>query len=60
MPIGEANLDKVLRMNLTLGFHGRTGNLTDDFVDRYNTYVFAETYNILRVYGGRGGMMFAY
>jgi len=60
MPIGEANLDKVLRMNLSLGFHGRTGNLTDDFVDRYNTYVFAETYNILRVYGGRGGMMFAY
>jgi len=60
MPIGEANLDKVLRMNLTLGFHGRTGNLTDDFVDRYNTYVFAETYNIFRVYGGRGGMMFAY
>ena len=60
MPIGEANLDKVLRMNLTLGFHGRTGDLTDDFVDRYNTYVFAETYNILRVYGGRGGMMFAY
>jgi hypothetical protein len=60
MPIGEANLDKVLRMNLSLGFHGRTGNLTDDFVDRYNTYVFAETYNIFRVYGGRGGMMFAY
>ena len=60
MPIGEANLDKVLRLNLSLGFHGKSGILTDAFVDRYNTYVFAETYNIFRVYGGRGAMMFAY
>ena len=60
LPMGEANLDKVSRMNLTLGFHGKTGNLTDDFVDRFNTYVYAETYNIFRVYGGRGAMMFAY
>ena len=60
LPMGEANLDKVARMNLTLGFHGKTGILTDDFVDRFNTYVYAETYNIFRVYGGRGAMMFAY
>lgn len=60
MPMGEANLDKVLRMNLSLGFHGKTGYLTDTYVDRYNTYVYAETYNIFRVYGGRGTMMFAY
>ena len=59
-PMGEANLDKVVRMNLTLGFHGKTGQINDDLVDRYNTYVFAETYNILRIYGGRGVMMFAY
>ena len=60
MPMGEANLDKVNRMNLTLGFHGKTGTLTDNYVDRYNTYVYAETYNIFRVYGGRGTLMFAY
>ena len=60
MPMGEANLDKILRMNLTLGFHGKTGTLTDTYVDRYTTYVYAETYNIFRVYGGRGTMMFAY
>lgn len=60
MPIGEANLDKVLKLNLSLGFHGKTGILSDAYVDRYNTYVFAETYNIFRVYGGRGAMMFAY
>ena len=60
VPMGEANLDKVMRMNLTLGFHGKTGTLNDIYVDRFNTYVYAETYNIFRVYGGRGAMMFAY
>ena len=60
MPMGEANLDKIQRLNLTMGFHGKTGNITDDLVDRYVVYVYAETYNILRVYGGRAGMMFAY
>jgi len=60
MPMGEANLDKIQRLNLTMGFHGKTGNITDDIVDRYTVYVYAETYNILRVYGGRAGMMFAY
>ena len=60
MPLGEANLDKIKRLNLTLGFHGKTGILTDGLVDRYTVYVYAETYNILRIYGGRAGMMFAY
>ena len=26
----------------------------------FQVFVWAETYNIFRVYGGRGGMMFAY
>jgi hypothetical protein len=60
MPIGQANLDKVLRLNLSLGIHGRTGLITDDYVDRYLVRTFAETYNIFRVYGGRGATMFAY
>jgi hypothetical protein len=60
MPIGEANLDKVLRLNLSLRFHGKTTILTDDFVERYIVHTFAQTYNIFRVYGGRGAMMFAY
>jgi hypothetical protein len=60
MPLGEANLDKIQRLNLTLGFHGKTGILTDGLVDRYTVYVYAETYNILRIYAGRAGMMFAY
>lgn len=60
IPMGEANLDKIQRLNLILRFHGKTGNITDDFADRYRIFVYAETYNILRVYGGRAGMMFAY
>jgi len=60
MPLGEANLDKVQRLQLALGFHGKTGIITDDLVDRYVVRVYAETYNILRIYGGRAGMMFAY
>jgi len=60
MPIGQANLDKILHVQLVLGFHGKTGLITDDYVDRYNIFVYAETYNILRIYGGRAGMMFAY
>jgi hypothetical protein len=60
MPMGEANLDKVQRLNLTLGFHGKTGLIIDNIVDRYTVYIYAETYNILRIYGGRAGMMFAY
>jgi hypothetical protein len=59
-PIGQANLDKVLRLNLSLGFHGKTGLITDDNADRYWVRTFAETYNILRIYGGRATIMFAY
>ena len=60
MPMGEANLDKILKLQLSLGFHGLTGALSDDRVNRYLVRCYAKTYNILRIYGGRGGMMFAY
>lgn len=58
-PCGEANLDKIVNINLKLAlqpFAGREANA----VPRYLIHVWAETYNIFRVYGGRGGMMFAY
>jgi hypothetical protein len=60
MPMGEANLDKIQRINLVLGFHGKTGSIIDTITERFNVFVYAETYNILRIYGGRAGMMFAY
>lgn len=60
MPLGNANLDKVQRISLALGFHGITGDPTDSYAERFWIRTFAETYNIFRVYGGRGTMMFAY
>ena len=60
MPMGEANLDKILRLQLSLGFHGMSGTISDNSVNRFIVYCYAETYNILRIYGGRAGMMFAY
>jgi hypothetical protein len=60
MPLGHANLDKVQRISLALGFHGITGDPTDSYTERFWVRTFAETYNIFRIYGGRGTMMFAY
>jgi hypothetical protein len=54
---GEANLDKIVNINLRLGLQPFAGTNT---VPRYLIHVWAETYNIFRVYGARGGMMFAY
>jgi hypothetical protein len=54
---GEANLDKIVNINLRLGLQPYAGT---GIYPRYIIYIWAETYNIFRVYGGRGGMMFAY
>ena len=59
-PCGEANLDKVVNINLKLGLQPFAGFQAAGAVPRVLIYVWAETYNIFRVYGGRGGMMFAY
>jgi hypothetical protein len=58
-PCGEANLDKIVNINLRLELQPLAGRDTVT-VPRYLIHVWAETYNIFRVYGGRGGMMFAY
>jgi hypothetical protein len=59
-PCGEANLDKVFSMSLQLELKPFRGSIRADQVPRYLVYVWAETYNILRVYAGRGGLMFGY
>jgi len=59
-PRGEANLDKMTQRDLILQFRTPYGNISGFNVGRFTVYVFAETYNILRVYGGRGGMLFAF
>ena len=57
-PCGEANLDKVVNINLRLTMNPLAGYT--EAVPRYLVYIWAETYNVFRVYGGRGGMMFSY
>ena len=54
-PQGEANLDKITNRDLVLNFKGQGTN-----VNQFMVYVYAETYNMLRIYGGRAGCMFAY
>jgi hypothetical protein len=60
LPVGEANLDKIVNINLQLDLQPFAGYADPNAVPRYFVYVWAETYNVFRVYGGRGGMMFAY
>lgn len=59
-PMGEANLDKIQNVDLTLNFKPFRGTLRATDVPAYTVYVWVETYNILRVYGGRSGLLFGY
>ena len=59
-PIGEGNLDKIKNRELVLEFSPVRGSMNPNTVPSYVVYVWAETYNVLRVYGRRAGMMFAY
>ena len=58
-PRGAANLDKIPTRDLVLRFRPPYGRSGLD-VGRFTVYLYAETYNILRVYGGRAGMLFTY
>jgi hypothetical protein len=59
-PLGHANLDKITRIELALGFQPKRGSLNISDIPQYTVYVWFETYNVLRVYGGRAGLLFAY
>ncbi len=59
-PQGEANLDKIVNRDLVLQMRPVRGNVGGTIVPSYVVYVYAATYNILRVYGGRAGLMFAF
>ncbi len=58
--MGEANLDKIEKIELRLQFKPLLGSIDPNNVPRYIVYCFAETYNILRIYGGRAGLLFAF
>ena len=59
-PRGEANLDKIVNRDLVLQMRQKREYIGGTVVPSFTVYVYAETYNILRVYGGRAGLMFAY
>ena len=60
LPSGEANLDKLVSIDLTFELRPNRGSINPNDVPRYFVRVWAETYNILRVYGGRAGLLFGY
>ena len=59
-PRGEANMDKIRKRELYLEFASNRGCRNPNDVPAYVVYVYAETYNVFRVYGGRAGCLFAY
>lgn len=59
-PQGEANLDKIVNRELVLQMRAKREYIGGTIVPSYTVFIYAETYNILRVYGGRAGLMFAY
>jgi len=60
VPTGEANLDKVEKVELRLQLKPLLGSIDPNNVPRFIVYCFAETYNILRIYGGRAGLLFQF
>ena len=60
VPYGEANLDKIERIELRLQFKPFRGSIDPNCVPRYRIFCYAETYNILRIYGGRAGLLFQF
>ena len=59
-PRGEANLDKIVNRDLVLQLRPKREYIAGTIVPSYTVHVYAETYNMLRVVGGRAGLMFAY
>lgn len=60
VPFGEANLDKLKRTELRLQIAPSRGCTNPMEVDRFIARVYVETYNILRIYGGRASLLFSY
>jgi len=59
-PMGHANLDKMQNIDLSLKFQPCRGSMSVTNIPAYTVYVWVETYTVLRVYGGRAGLLFGY
>ncbi len=56
-PMGEGNLNRIMKKDLRFIVQPCGGGTKNP---RVLIYVWAETYNIFRVYGGRGTLLFSY
>jgi hypothetical protein len=55
IPMGQTNMNRIMKKELRFGI-ANTGTSPQ----RIWVYVYAETYTILRIFGGRAGLLFAY
>lgn len=53
-PMGEANFNRIMKKELRLGIQGYNG-----IYQRLWVHSWVETYNVLRIYGGRASMLFS-
>ncbi len=58
IPLGEANLDKI--PNITLNINFEQESVFKQVYPRYTLYMYVETYNVLKMFGGRAGLLFGY
>jgi hypothetical protein len=54
-PTGAANWDKIPRKELFLTINSARNSLTPP---NLNLYIYVTQWNVFKVYGGRGGMLF--
>jgi len=59
-PNGEANFDRMKRRELRLTIAPKTGSINRLVYNPFVVYTYAESLNILRIYSGRAGLLFAY
>jgi hypothetical protein len=57
---GEANFDRLSRVELQMQFRPGRGCTGTHGIPSYTIYVWGESMNVLRVYGGRAGLLFNY
>jgi len=55
IPMGESNMDRIRKKELRFGIAGN-----GSAPQRVLIYVYAESYNILRIFGGRATLLFGY
>ncbi len=55
VPLGQVNMGRIMKKELRFGIAGQGGT-----PERLWIHIWAETYNILRIFGGRAGLLFGY